>query len=327
MTTSTLFRGLAAAALSAIAMLGAMPASAQDFPTKPIRIIVPFPAGAITDTMARMVGQRLQEKWSQPVVVENRIGASGSIGAEYVYKAAPDGYTLLFTAQSVLVTNKLLNPKVGFEPDAFVPIGVTTRFNVAMMVNSKLPVENLQQFIAYAKANPDKLNYASAGAGSTSHLTGELFKAMSNTKIVQVPYQGIAPAMLGMLGGQVDVLFDNITNALPYIKAGNVKVLAVGSEKRAASMPDTPTISDQLPGFSSTLWIGFVAPPNTPAPLANRLSVAIAEALKNPESVKRIEALAGMEAVGSDPATMASIMKSERAQWAKVIKEQNITVE
>ena len=327
MKISTLFSKIVLVACSITAAVTVLPVKAQDFPSKTIKIIVPFPPGAATDTLARLVAQRLQEKWAQPVIVENRSGASGSIGAEYVYKAAPDGYTLLFTAQSVLVTNKLLNPKVGFEPDAFVPIGVTTRYTVAMLVNAKMQAENLHKFIAYANSNPGKLNYASSGPGSTAHLTAELFKSMSNTKIVQVPYQGISPAMVALLGGQVDVLFDSMTNALPHIKAGNVKVLAVGSEKRYAALPDTPAITEELPGFASTLWIGFVAPPKTPAPLAEKLSQAIAEALKNPESIKRMESMTGMESVGSDPATMARIMKSEREQWAKVIKETGITTE
>lgn len=302
-----------------------LPARAQDYPSKLIRIIVPFPPGALTDTLARLLGTRLQEKWGQPVVVENRAGAGGIIGTDYVYQAAPDGYTLLFTPQSTLVTAKLVSPKVvRYEPDAFVPVSVVTRFTLAMMVNPKVPANNLQQFISYAAANPGKLNYASTGAGSTAQLTSELFNAMGNTKIMEVPYQGISPAMIGLMSGQVDMLFDAIGNGLPYLQSGKIKVLGVAGEKRSSALPDVPAITEVIPGFVSTLWTGVALPPKTPAPIAAKLSAAISEALKHPDFIKGIEITPGMEAVGSTPDQMAKLMKSEREQWHKVIKANNI---
>jgi tripartite-type tricarboxylate transporter receptor subunit TctC len=316
---------LAALFVSAIAFVS--PVLAQEYPTKPVKIVVPFPPGALTDSLARLLAAKLQEKWSQPVIVENRAGAAGNIGTEAVFRSAPDGYTLLFTPQQPLVLAKLLNPQVPFDPDAFVPVSVVTRSTVVMLVNPKVPAENVKQLIAYAAANPGRLNYATTGVGSTAHLSNELFNYLSKTRSVNVPYQGITPATTALLAGEVDVLFDAMGNALPNTRAGKLRMLAVASEKRNPALPDVPTIGETLPGFVSSLWTGMVAPPKTPAAIVDKVSAAVAKALQHPDFVARIAGVNGLEAVGSTPAEMTRVIKDERERWAAVIKATGIKTE
>lgn len=307
------------ALLAAAALALVLPAHAQDFPAKSTRIIVPFPAGSLTDTLARLVAEKLHAKWGQPVLVENRAGASGNVGAEAVAKSAPDGYTLLFAPTSPFVTTKLLYAKLAHDPDAFVPVSVVAIAPVVLLVNPKLPADNLQQLIAFAKANPDKLNYASSGVGGLPHLGAELFKSMAGIRIVHVSYQGTAPALTALLGGQVDMLFDAVGAALPNIRAGKLRVLAVGGEKRYPALPDVPALSEVLPGFFSTVWVAMAAPPKTPAAIANRISAAVAEATKQPDVSKRMLELS-FEAIGGTPAEMALLIKQEIERWGNVIR-------
>jgi len=301
-------------------------AQAQDYPTRPIKIIVPYPAGATTDAMARMVAEKMREKLGQIVIVENRAGAGGNIGADAVAKAAPDGYTLLLSAAGPLVLNKSLYSSLTYDPDTFVPISVVATSNSALIVSPKLGVDTVQGLISLAKTRPAELNYASSGKGSTPHMAAELFKAMAGVKIEHVPYKGSGPAIADVIAGHVDLAFVELSLALPQANGGRVRLLAVGSEKRKPALPDVATVSEALPGFMAVTWFGIVAPPKTPAAIVNKLSATIAEALKQPDVVKRMAEL-NIEPGGGKPADMAQFMKLEGERWGKVIRATGMTVE
>ena len=305
-----------------LALLFAAAAMAQEvstYPNKPLRFVVPVPPGGGTDALARIVGEALHSKWGQPVVIENRGGAGGNIGAEAVYKADPDGYTLLFTAGGTLTNNKALYGKLNYDPDAFVPVALVAANYSVLVVHPRVPANSVQQLIAYARANPDKLDYASPGSGTGSHLTGEMFKAMAGVKIAHIPYKGTAPAMGDLVGGQVGSMFAELGSILPHIRAGKVRALGVTSDKRIAVLPDTPTIAEVLPGFLATPWNGAVAPPKTPPAIATKLSAGIAEILRQPDVAKRL-ADRSFEAMGSTPEQMSVFMKQETERWDKVIR-------
>ena len=294
-------------------------AQAQDYPNKPIRIIVPYPAGGSADLLPRIFAEKLSAKWGQPVLVENRPGAGGNIGAEFVYKAEPDGYTLFATAPGPLVVNQNLFRKLAFDPAQFVPVSVMAAIPNVLLVNPRVPAKSVDELIAYARANPGKLNYGSQGNGTTSHLTAELFKSTAGVSITHVPYKGSAPAMAALLGGEIDLMFDNLGLTLPHVKSGRLRPLAVASEKRVASLPDVPAMSEILPGFTSVAWFGIVAPPKTPAPIAEKLSAAVAEAIRQPDVAKRLAALSA-EPVGDTPAEMAAFMRLDGERWRSVIE-------
>lgn len=315
MNRRLLLQGIASAALYGT-VRGAF---AQDtYPSKPIRIIVPFAAGGLVDVLARIAGERLQARWRQPVIVENRLGASGNLGAEMVAKAAPDGYTLLFAPPPPLAVNHRLFKKLGFDPDAFVAVSVMAAVPNILVVNQNVAATTVQGLIEFAKKNPDKLSYASTGSGGTPHLTAELFKRTAGIGVVHVPYRGMPPALADLIGGQVDMMFANLADALPHIKAGKLKAIAVASKARFPGLSDTPTIDEALPGFVSDTWYALVAPPKTPLAIAKQLSTAISEALATPELKDR---LAGMSAipVGSSPDDSAIFIRRESARWGDVI--------
>jgi len=294
-------------------------AQAQDYPNKPIRIIVPYPAGGSADLLPRIFAEKLSAKWGQPVLVENRPGAGGNIGAEFVYKAEPDGYTLFATAPGPLVVNQNLFRKLAFDPAQFVPVSVMAAIPNVLLVNPRVPAKSVDELIAYARASPGKLNYGSQGNGTTSHLTAELFKSTAGVSITHVPYKGSAPAMAALLGGEIDLMFDNLGLTLPHVKSGRLRPLAVASEKRVASLPEVPAMSEILPGFTSVAWFGIVAPPKTPAPIAEKLSAAVAEAIRQPDVAKRLAALSA-EPVGDTPAEMAAFMRLDGERWRSVIE-------
>ena len=294
-------------------------AQAQDYPNKPIRIIVPYPAGGSADLLPRIFAEKFSAKWGQPVLVENRPGAGGNIGAEFVYKAEPDGYTLFATAPGPLVVNQNLFRKLAFDPAQFVPVSVMAAIPNVLLVNPRIPAKSVDELIAYARASPGKLNYGSQGNGTTSHLTAELFKSTAGVSITHVPYKGSAPAMAALLGGEIDLMFDNLGLTLPHVKSGRLRVLAVASEKRVASLPEVPAMSEILPGFTSVAWFGIVAPPRTPAPIAEKLSAAVAEAIRQPDVAKRLAALSA-EPVGDTPAEMAAFMRLDGERWRSVIE-------
>jgi len=319
----TIVRLLLAAAIG----LG-LPASsqAQTYPARPIKIIVPSPAGATTDTLVRMVAQKLQAKWGQPVIVDNRPGAGGNIGAEEAAKAAPDGYTLLFTYPAPLVVNKTLYKQLAYDPDSFVPISLLATVPLVLAVPPKEEATSVRELIAFAKAHPNQLNFASQGYGTSGHLAGELFKSMAGIKIVHVPYKGSAPALTDILGGRIDMMFIELSTVLNQIKAGKLRALAVGSEKRNPFLPDVPAMAEVLPGFQASTWFGMVAPPATPPQIAAKLSSAVAAAIHEPDMAQRLVDMSAT-AVGDTPAQMAGFLRDERQRWGGVIRAAGVTAE
>ena len=324
--------GLARAAMTAFALLACAGAIAQEspsaWPSRPIRIIVPFPAGGTADILPRVVGEKLATRFGQSVVVENRAGAAGNIGAEAVFKSAPDGYTFLSTPPSPLVTNPSLYASLPYDAAAFVPVTVLAAVpNVLLVHPGKVTATTMQEFIAQARANPDRFNYASQGSGTTSHLTAEMFRSMAGIRLTHVPYKGTAPALTDLLAGQVDMMFDNLGVSAQHVRSGKLKALAVGSEKRVASLPSVPTVAEAgLPGFVGVTWFGVVAPPKTNPEIVAKLSAAIAEALRHPDVVRRLGELSA-DPVGNSPAEMASFMKDETERWRRVIRTAGVKVD
>jgi tripartite-type tricarboxylate transporter receptor subunit TctC len=322
-----LARGCIGAGLALAAMLAVLPqADAQDYPSRPVKIIVPFPAGGTADVMPRVIGEWLSRKWGQPVVVENRTGAAGNIGAEAVAKAEPDGYTLLSAPPPPLVINQNLYPKLGFDPSEFVPIVIMGRVPNALVVNPKLPLNSVAEVIAYAKANPGKLTSATQGNGTTSHLTSELFQMMADVKFQHVPYRGSAPALTDLVAGSVDLMFDNLGVSLPLVRGGQLKLLGVATPKRMASLPDVPTIAETLPGFESAAWFAIVAPPKTPQAVVDKINADVNEALRQSDIVQRLTQLSA-EPIGGTPQATAAYMREEIERWHKVIKAANVKLD
>jgi tripartite-type tricarboxylate transporter receptor subunit TctC len=309
--------------LLALISLVCPPAFAQTFPTKPIQIIVPLAPGGGTDLLARVIADKLRDKFAQPVTVENRSGAAGNIGADAVFKAAPDGHTLLFTQPAPLVVNKALYGKLTFEPEQFVPIALVSIQDIMLAVNPKVPASSLTELIAYAKANPGKLNFGSSGAGSAPHLAAELFGSMAGVKMMHVPYKGSGESQAATLAGHVDLTFFAFSTALRHTKAGKLRAIAVGGARRNPQAPDVPSISEVLPGYSAASWTAFVAPPNTPAPVAQTLARAISEIVKMPDVQKRLVD-AGDEPADMTPAQMAAFLSEERQRWGTLIKDLGI---
>jgi tripartite-type tricarboxylate transporter receptor subunit TctC len=319
----TFMRTLARAALGALwGLLGcgtASPLLAQDYPERAVRVIVSSAPGGGVDRVARIVAEKLQERWNRPFPVENRAGASGNIAAELVFRSPPDGYLLMVTTPGPLVNNKSLYEKLSYEPEAFAPIAVLAESPQALAVHNKVEARNVEQLITLARANPDKLNYGSPGTGTTPHLTAELFKSMANLKMVHVPFKGSPPAFAALLGGQVDFVFDAIGTMLPHVKSGAIRALAVSTLKRQSSLPDTPAMAEILTGFQANTWYGMVAPPQTPVAVIDRLSTAVNDVLRQPDTAKRLRDL-NMEAVGGPPSEATQFMRREREVWGKVIR-------
>jgi len=308
-------------------VLLATAASAQDWPTRTVRIVVPFPAGGSADLLPRVIGESLQKQWGQPVIVDNRPGAAGNIGAAAVFQAEPDGYTLLSAPPPPLVINRLLYPKLAYDSTQFVPMTVIAAIPNVLLVHPKVGVASVAELIALAKANPGKLNYASQGSGATSHLTTELFKSMAGgLSITHVPYKGTAPALADLLAGQVDLMFDNLGVSLPHVKSGKLRALAVASTRRFRSLPDVPALAETLPGFESVAWFGIVGPPKTPAAIAEKVAAGTAEALRNPDVLRRLSDLSA-DPLGMSPAETAAFMKQETERWSAVIRSAGVKLE
>ena len=302
-------------------------ATAQEWPSKPVRIIVPFPAGGSADLLPRVVGEKLSEKWGQPVVVENRPGAAGNIGADAVFKAEPDGYTLLSAPPPPLVINRLLYPKLSYDSTQFAPVSVIAAIPNVLLVHPKVAANSVAELVSYARSNPGKLNYASQGSGTTSHLTAELFKSMAgNLQITHVPYKGTAPALADLLGGQVEMMCDNLGVSLPHIRSGKLKALAVASAKRVAGLPGVPTMAETLPGFEAVAWFGVVGPPKTPAAIAEKVSSSIREILALPDVQRRFADISA-EPMGLGPAETAAFMKLETERWGAVIRAAGVRLD
>ena len=299
---------------------------AQDYPTKAINIVVPLAPGGGTDLLGRVIADKLRDKFGQPVTVENRSGAAGNIGADAVFKAAPDGHTLLFTQPAPLVVNKALYGKLTFEPEQFVPVAIVSLQDIMLAVNPSVPANNLRELIAYAKANPGKLNFGSSGAGSAPHLAAELFASMAGVKMVHVPYKGSGESQAATLAGHVDLTFFAFSTALRHTKAGKLRAIAVGGTKRNPQAPDVPSIAEVLPGYSAASWTALVAPPNTPAPVVQKLSAAVTEIVRMPDVQKRLIE-AGDEPADMTPAQMAAFLREERQRWSEVIRTAGVTAQ
>jgi tripartite-type tricarboxylate transporter receptor subunit TctC len=310
------------------ALLAAAPARAQDnYPSRPIKIIVCLPAGGGVDTVTRIIADKLPKILGQPVVVENKGGQSGNLGAEFVYSAEPDGYTLLASQPAPITTSPLLFKKLNFDPTKFEPVAVMSAIANTLLVRPDFPANSVKEFIAYAKANPGKLNYASQGNGTTSHLTGAMFDAATGTKMNHVPYRGTAPAINDLLGGHVDLMFNELATSIELHKGGRAKLLAVTTEKRIDELPDVPTMQEAgVPNFISDTWNAISAPPKTPAAIVAKLNAAINQALQDPE-VKAHYARMHLTAVGGTPANMAKIVKDDTDRWGAVIKSAKVTIE
>ncbi len=302
-------------------------ASAQEWPARPVRIVVPFPPGGSADLLPRAVSEKLAERWGQPVIVENRPGAAGNIGADAVFRAEPDGYTLLSAPPPPLVINRLLYQKLSYDSTQFVPITVIGAIPNVLLVPPQLGVNSVQQLINLARSNPGKLNYASQGSGTTSHLTAELFKSMAGgLRITHIPYKGTAPALTDLLGGQVDMMCDNLGVSLPHVRSGKLKALAVASRKRFAALPDVPALAEVLPGFESLAWFGIVAPPKTSAAIAEKVAAGVAEAIRHPDVLKRLSELSA-EPMGLSPAQTRAFMRQETERWGAIIRSAGVKVD
>jgi tripartite-type tricarboxylate transporter receptor subunit TctC len=320
---ATLGRTVLAACILA-AGIGAAPA--QDFPTRAVRIIVPFPAGGTADIVPRVVGDMLSRKWGQPVIIENRTGAGGNIGAEAAFKAEPDGYTLLSAPPPPLVINQNLYPKLNFDPMQFVPIVVMARVPNSLVVTPKFPARSVAEVIAQARPAPGKVTSATQGNGTTSHLTSEMFQMMAGVKLQHVPYRGSAPALADLVAGNVDLMFDNLGVSLALVKGGQLRLLAVATPQRLSSLPDIPTIAETLPGFESAAWYAVVAPPKTPAQIVNKINADINEVLRQPEMLPHLAEWSA-EAIGGTPQATAAYMREEVERWNKVIKAAGVKLE
>jgi tripartite-type tricarboxylate transporter receptor subunit TctC len=289
------------------------------YPTQPIKIVVPYPPGGGTDFFARLLAEKAQSKWGQTVIVDNRSGAGGNVGAESVFRANADGYTLLFSANAPLVSNKSLYAKMNFDPDLLTPVSLMITGYSVLLVNPRLPVNTVPELIAYAKLNPNKLNYASQGIGNPAHLSAELFCTMAGIKMTHIPYKGTGPALADTLSGQVEVYFGELATSAVHVKAGKLKLLAVGGEKRLPDYANVPTIGEFLPKYLATYWSGMVGPPGMPLAISRKWAGLINEVLKNPEVLKKLQDMSMVPAGGS-PEDMAQFMREDRERWSAVIK-------
>ena len=298
--------------------------AAANYPNRPIHIIVCVPAGGGVDTVTRIVADGLQKKLGQPVVVENRSGAAGNIGAEAVFNADPDGYTLLAAQPSPLTVNPLLYKKMAFDPTQFEPVAIMTTVANVLLVRDDFPAKTAQEFIAYAKANPGKINYASQGIGTTSHLTAALFEKVTGTKMVHVPFKGTAPALNALIGSHVDMIFMELASAIKLHRAGKARILAVATNARIADLPDIPTLNEAgVKGFESGTWNAIAAPPKTPPAIVAKLNTAVNEVLKEKDVQEKFAKLT-LHAAGGTPAHAAAFIKKETQTWGEVIKEAHV---
>ena len=313
--------------LMALSALGHTPAQAGDYPDHAVKIVVPFPAGGTADVIPRIVGEWLSRKWSQPVVIENRTGAAGNIGAEQVYHSVPDGYTLLSSPPPPLVINHNLYPRLGFDPTKFEPIIVMAQVPNALIVNpNNIKASSVPELIEYLRRNSDKTICATQGNGTTSHLTSELFQLMAKVKLRHIPYRGSAPALQGLVAGDVDVMFDNLGVSLALVQAGKLKLLAVASSDRLPALPNVPTIAETLPGFEAVAWYAIVAPPNTAKDIVDKINADVNEALRQPEVRDQLKKLSAV--VFGGPVDKASkYVREEVDRWAAVIKSANIELQ
>ncbi len=323
-------RALALVALAAgFALPTTQPADAQGYPNRPIRVVVPFPAGGPTDTMARIVSDRLGQVLGQSIVIENRGGgAGGSIGAKFVASSDPDGYTVLITPGGSLTTGPAVHANIGYDPaKAFVPVALLMTSPQIVAVHPDVPVKTLPELVAYAKANPSKITWGSQGFGTAPHLLAELFKLENKVNILHVPYRGTAPMLAAVVAGEVQVVADPPTTALPHVESGRLRALAVTSAQRSPKMPNVPTVAEAgSPKLQSTFWLGVVAPAGTPSEIVNKLNAALRESLEPAETRARLANLSADIAIGT-PAEFGKMLADELTLWTEVVKAANIKVE
>ena len=311
------------AAIGAIALAAAtlsLGAAAQAYPTKPITIVVPFSAGGTTDILARLVGQYLTTELGQPVVVDNKAGAGGNIGGALAAKAPADGYTLFMGTVGTHAINAALYKKMPFDHvKDFAPLSRVANVPNLLVAHPSQPFKTVPEMIAYAKANPGKINFGSPGNGASPHLSGELFNAMAKVELTHIPYKGSAPAVTDLLGNQIAIMFDNLPSVIPHVRSGKLRAIAITTAKRSPELPDVPTIAEAgVPGYEAVSWFGLFAPAATPKPVLDKLSTALSKVLANPEVQKKISAQGG-ETVNETPAQFAAFIRSETTKWGKVL--------
>jgi tripartite-type tricarboxylate transporter receptor subunit TctC len=312
-----------------IALTAALPAArAQAYPTKPITIIVPFPPGGTTDILARILAQYMSTELGQSVVIDNRGGAGGNIGAQAAARAPADGYTLLMGTVGTHAINASLYKKLPYDHiKDFVPLSRVAMVPNLLVANPSQPYKTVKELIAYAKANPGKVNYGSSGNGTSIHLSGELFKSLAKVDMTHIPYKGSAPAVSDLIGGQIAIMFDNMPSALPHVKAGKLRAIALTSAKRSPELPDVPTVAEAgLPGYEATSWFGMFAPAGTPPAIVAKLNDIIVKALNDPDIRKRIVEQGG-EPHPETPEQFAAFIKAETTKWGKVVKESGASVD
>jgi tripartite-type tricarboxylate transporter receptor subunit TctC len=319
---------VAAATLAGAGLLGSATALAQNYPTKPVTIVVPFAAGGTTDILARIIGQALTAELGQSVIVDNRAGAGGNIGGALVAKSPADGYTLFMGTVGTHAINASLYKKMPFDPvKDFAPLTRVANVPNLLVANPNQPFKTVKDLIAYAKANPGKVNFGSSGNGSSIHLSGELFKSLAKVDMVHVPYKGSAPAVTDLLGNQIAIMFDNMPSAIQHVRSGKLVPIAVTTAKRSPELPNVPTIAEAgVPGYEATSWFGLFAPANTPAPLVAQLNKAIVKVLAQPEVKKKINEQ-GAETYSETPEQFAAFIQAESAKWGKVVKESGASLD
>ena len=302
-------------------------AQTSSYPDRQIRIISPFAIGGIADTFSRVLGQGLSEAWGQPVIVENKTGGGGNIGADFVAKASPDGYTLVMGNIGSHAVNPYLMNNMPYDPlKDFEPVAYVLDAEGLLVVNPSINVKNVTELIAYIRANPEKISYGSGGVGTTSHLAGELFKSLAKIDMVHVPYKGNAPAITDLIGGQTQIMFATMPTVLPYVKAGKLKALAVTGSSRTASLPDVPTVGESLPGFDVSNWIGIFAPTGTPTSIVSKLNNEIIKIMQQPHVQKRLE-IEGAKFKAMTPEAFGVFQKNEALKWAKTIRNSGLKPE
>jgi tripartite-type tricarboxylate transporter receptor subunit TctC len=317
------FRALAALMLAALPAI----AAAQAYPSKPIRLVVPFPPAGATDILSRELARMLSERLKQQVIVDNKPGAGGTLGSDLVAKSAPDGYTIQMATSSTHSIGPSLNPKIPYNAQTdFTPVAHVANATNVLVVSPSVKANTVAELIAEIKAKPGQFNFGSSGNGTIVHLTGELFKSMTGTYIVHIPYRGTALVIPDMVSGQIQLLFDNVASALPHIRDGRVKALGVTSLTRSPLLPTLPTVADTVPGFESSTWFGVFGPRNMPAEATQRLNTEINAVLKTPEFQERLRTL-GYDAAGGSPADFAKVVAGDTAKWARLIKERRISGE
>ena len=323
----TVFARLTAALFAALLVFGGGEANAQAWPTRTVRVVVPFPAGGSADTLARLLGQKITGPLGQPVVVENKPGAGGNLGSETVAHATPDGYTFLMTPSSIAFQPSLY-PNVNWNAGKdFAPVALVASQPHMLEINVNVPAKSLQELIALAKSKPGQLNYASGGVGTTNHLAGELFKRMTGTDIVHVPYRGNPLAVVDVINGQVAMMFDFMITGLPHVKEGRLRGIAVTGRHRSPQVPDLPTMIEAgLPDYEAVAWFAVVAPAGTPANIVSRMNAELNAALKQPDVLARLDQL-GAEPLTGTPDDAAKVLKDDIVKWGKVIKDANIHVD